>query len=229
MYKYIITYSCIEPSGPPLMFIGTSSKKHITLTWDLPAPDKQNGIIVGFSINISSDDQDYNIFSLLVTRHSRHHSFANLRPNTLYHCFIAANTKIGIGPYTGLSLKTLEDGKYMYCIVIVKIVSLVAPVSAPHITFIQALDSSTVVIRWIPPVVESRNGQIRYYQVRIVRNATEKLVYENTTVAVLVSLIPSYTYTFSVAAVTVNIGPFSNAIEITMPEDGKKKLKTLSK
>ena len=228
MYKYIITCSCIEPSGPPLMFNGTSSKDYITLTWDLPAPDKQNGIIIGFSINISSDDQNYNNFSILVTRHSRQHSFGNLRPNTIYHCFIAAKTNIGIGPYTGLSLKTLEDGKYMYCIPIVKTVFLVAPVSAPNITFIQALDSSTVVIRWIPPVEESRNGQIRYYLVKIVRNAMEKDVYENTTVAVLVSLIPSYTYAFSVAAVTVKIGPFSNAIEITMPEDGKKKLKALS-
>lgn len=227
MYKCIMTCSCIEPSGPPLMFSGTSGKDYITLTWDLPAPDKQNGKIIGFSINITSDDQNYINFSILVTRHSRKHSFGNLDPNTKYHCFIAAKTNIGIGPYTGMSLETLEDGKYMYCI-IVNIVSLVAPVSAPNITFIQALDSSTVVIRWIPPVEESRNGQIRYYQIRIVINATERLVYENTTVAVLVSLIPSYTYAFSVAAVTVSVGPFSNTIEITMPEDGRQKLKTLS-
>ena len=223
MYKCIMTCSCIEPSGPPLMFNGTSGKDYITLTWDLPAPDKQNGIIIGFLIKISSDDQDYNNFSILDAHHSRHHSFANLRPNTKYHCFIAAKTNIGIGPYTELSLETLEDGKYMYCILIVNIVSLVAPVSAPNVTFIQALDSSTVVIRWIPPVEESHNGQIRYYQIRIVSNDTERLVYENTTVAVLVSLIPSYKYAFSVAAVTVSVGPFSNAIEITMPEDGRQK------
>jgi len=37
------------------------------------------------------------------------------------------------------------------------------------------------------------------------------------------SLHPFYTYTFSVAAYTVGLGPFSEPVNQVMPQDGKEK------
>ena len=43
----------------------------------------------------------------------------------------------------------------------------------------------------------------------------------NSTELVLSSLHPAFTYTFSVAASTVEVGPSSPGVNITLPEDGK--------
>ena len=89
----------------------------------------------------------------------------------------------------------------------------------------KALDSSTVILRWVPPPLESHNGIIKYYIVRV--SIEEKEIStsdEEIEVAVIVSLMPSFTYSFEVAAVTVAQGPFSDAINITLPEDGEQYL-----
>ena len=48
-----------------------------------------------------------------------------------------------------------------------------------------------------------------------------KIVVVTDSVGVLVALTPSFTYNFSVSGYTVDIGPYSDPISITMPENGE--------
>ena len=96
--------------------------------------------------------------------------------------------------------------------------------TSPSITLSYAIDSRSVAIQWTPPPVEDHNGIIRKYVVKLqVVGNNGTLAYFNTTrmTAIIGSLIPSYTYQFSVAAYTVATGPFTALIIITLPEDGK--------
>lgn len=97
-----------------------------------------------------------------------------------------------------------------------------APSSAPVINVGYSIDSSTVAIQWTPPPSADHNGIIREYRVlttnlKTMENQTNSF---STTTGIIGSLTPSFKYSFSVAAVTVAEGPYSSAINITMPEDG---------
>lgn len=101
-----------------------------------------------------------------------------------------------------------------------------APASAPNITNIVSLDSTTVEIYWESPSPADHNGIIRNYRIGVVNinsGQTHEVV-TTSTIAVIGELAPSYTYSFSVAAHTIASGPYSLAVHITMPEDGKEAL-----
>ena len=85
-----------------------------------------------------------------------------------------------------------------------------------------AVDSSTVALQWNPPPVEDHNGIIRKYLVNATAVETGKytLTEITGTTGIIVSLVPSFTYMFSVSAYTVSAGPYSPVITITLPEDG---------
>lgn len=95
------------------------------------------------------------------------------------------------------------------------------------------------MLSWDPPNAEQQNGRLVSYHVRIMETQIMYLdtgvvtstmgVNLNRTYAVtedrvkLINMLhPSYNYTVSIAAATsVGIGTFSNALTITMPEDGE--------
>lgn len=90
-------------------------------------------------------------------------------------------------------------------------------------TLSYVVDSRSVALQWTPPPGEYHNGVIRRYVVKIqVVGSNNSLIYFNTTrtTAIIGSLIPSYTYQFSVAAYTVALGPFTTLTTLTLPEDG---------
>ena len=91
------------------------------------------------------------------------------------------------------------------------------------ITVAYTVDSSTAVLQWIPPTSQNHNGVIRGYTVNVtaLNVGSFRQVGVTGTTAVIVSLVPSFTYTLSVAAYTVAIGPYSAPVNITMPQDGK--------
>ena len=98
-----------------------------------------------------------------------------------------------------------------------------APSSAPMILTSYAVDSSTAILQWAAPPPEDHNGVIQDYVINITAlntGAYREMTFIGTTV-VIVSLIPSFTYHFSVSARTVGIGPYSDPVTITMPQDGK--------
>lgn len=101
-----------------------------------------------------------------------------------------------------------------------------APTAEPGNVTAAALSSQSIHVSWDPPPFNNRNGQIRYYIIHVTEadtgNNFTQLVTGNE--FTFLSLHPYYTYTFTVAAVTVELGPFSNIISVTTEEDGKKLL-----
>ena len=88
---------------------------------------------------------------------------------------------------------------------------------------------TAVQLEWIPPREEDVNGVVQAYVVTInLVNITDPQTgavwqqrIEDDTDALIESLHPFYSYSFSVAAETVALGPFTPPITIEMPEDGK--------
>ena len=85
------------------------------------------------------------------------------------------------------------------------------------------LNSYTLSISWSPPEPQDINGVIRGYTVTLLEMDTLESITDTTnqTSITLSSLIPSFTYVYTVAARTVSLGPASPEMNITMPEDGK--------
>ena len=101
-----------------------------------------------------------------------------------------------------------------------------APTLAPEGVVITAIDSRTLLISWLPPHFDHRNGIIREYRVNITERETE-MVYRLATAATSLtvsSLHPFYTYDCTLTAFTIAEGPYSVEVNITMPEDGMSSL-----
>ena len=105
--------SLTVPSGPPLMFNAMAqSSQSIILVWEPPSPEDQNGLIVGYTINVT-DLETGERYQHLST--STNITIGSLTPFTTYICIIAARTNIGIGPFsTVVTVQTMEDGM-CYC------------------------------------------------------------------------------------------------------------------
>ena len=99
---------------------------------------------------------------------------------------------------------------------------LSAPSGAPSNLTAMAINSTSVHLRWLPPDEDQHNGDIRHYNIRIVELHSGREFQLNSTniTTVYTGLHPAYTYSFTVAAVTVEIGPYSDSAIATMPEDG---------
>ena len=113
----------------------------------------------------------------------------------------------------------------MHCVcttLLSMIVSIVAPSTAPVITTGYSIDSRTVSIQWDAPPDEHHNGIIRKYivNVTIVETGDTWNTTFSGTSAIIGSLVPSFTYQFTVTAYTVAAGPYSTVVTIVMPEDG---------
>ncbi len=77
-------------------------------------------------------------------------------------------------------------------------------------------------MKWSPPSDEHHNGIISSYNVHVVGvNTGEEFMRSvNTLQSVFANLHPFYSYEFSVAAVTIAAGPFSEPVVMKMPEAG---------
>ena len=84
------------------------------------------------------------------------------------------------------------------------------------------INSTSVHLSWLPPDEDQHNGDIRHYSIRIVQvhSGREFQLNSTNTTSIYTGLHPAYTYSFTVAAVTVEIGPYSDAAIATMSEDG---------
>ena len=98
----------------------------------------------------------------------------------------------------------------------------VAPSGAPPNLTALVINSTSVHLSWLGPDEDQHNGDIRHYSIRIVQvhSGREFQLNSTNTTSIYTSLHPAYTYSFTVAAVTVEIGPYSNPAIATMPEDG---------
>ena len=97
----------IVPSGyPQQLFVDETTPDSLTLSWAPPPSDEQNGAIIGYVINVTHADtlqttQYYSTYSNI--------TITNLDPYTTYVCVVAAETSIGVGPFSHLFFVQTEE------------------------------------------------------------------------------------------------------------------------
>ena len=109
----------LVPDGPPVNITITEVTPYsVTLQWNPPTPDKQNGVIVSYVINVMTDDQ---VQRMVVQSNDSQQTISNLTPYTTYTFSISASTSIGQGPFSAaVATRTSETGKeqnvFHYCL-----------------------------------------------------------------------------------------------------------------
>lgn len=91
-----------------------------------------------------------------------------------------------------------------------------APDGPPINVVVTPVNTRTIKVTWDPPAVENRNGIITRYSVSYFpvgdSNAIQQLSTEATFLVVTAGITPDMEYNFTVAAITILIGPESSGI-----------------
>ena len=87
------------PSGSPLNFSTEATTPRTVFSWEPPLLEQQNGVILGYIVNIVSDDKKM-MFQLYSNQHETSLSASIFEPYTVYRCPVAAFTTPGAGPYS---------------------------------------------------------------------------------------------------------------------------------
>ena len=97
------------PSSPPSSYTAVAlSSRSILLTWDAPPVEGQNGIITGYTVNIT--ELETGEVSAIFTE-SNSLTLYSLQPFTTYGFLVSAETVVGRGPATRfVSVTTQEEG-----------------------------------------------------------------------------------------------------------------------
>ena len=103
------------------------------------------------------------------------------------------------------------------------IMLFLAPDSAPLHASGVALGSTSIHITWDPPAIEDHNGVIREYRVNITHIPTQFFVQQTTnqTQIIIENLSPYHIYHCYIVAITVDEGPYTNAITVLTNEAGE--------
>ena len=218
--NYII-FATIAPSGSPLSLTSQKTSTSLTLSWDPPANESQNGVIRQYIIKILEDDTsattEYNSSVSIIT-------ITDLHPYYTYKCSVAAET-VDIGPYTAvLTVQLDEDSKGLTDArsYLLSLSVTIGPAAAPRDFSGVALSSKSISLSWNPPTLEDRNGIIRSYTINsteLETNNTFSYTSVGTTLRIN-SLHPYYRYQFTITAVTISSGPSSAVITVRTLEDG---------
>ena len=112
------TSSLTAPSSPPLNSSGeVLGPTTLSITWQPPAPEGQNGIITSYTVLITE------VLTNTTTTYQRDGSrtellIPGLHPYYDYNCSVAAETSVGLGPFaTPFTVTTQQDGECM-CLVV---------------------------------------------------------------------------------------------------------------
>ena len=85
------------------------------------------------------------------------------------------------------------------------------------------LSSTAISLTWMPPPLSSQNGIIREYTINITELETgEVFQHVSTTTSITVTILhPYYSYSCTVSAFTVAMGPYTEAVTVVTLEDSK--------
>ena len=92
-------FYCLAPSDPPLYIKTTSrSTSSLSLTWDPPEKDKQNGVIISYTACVSQSENEacFQKFTINTTEWD----IRNLNASTKYCIRVLASNKAGNSPYS---------------------------------------------------------------------------------------------------------------------------------
>ena len=108
----MIIVSPVPTASPQNVQATPLSSTAFSLTWQPPPVDRQNGIILGYFINMT--ELDTGRHTQLIANTTSLSVNTGLHPFYRYHFVIAAETVIGRGPPSREHLaRTLEDGIYV--------------------------------------------------------------------------------------------------------------------
>ena len=101
--------------------------------------------------------------------------------------------------------------------------NIIAPTAAPLQVRVSSFDAVSISLVWEPPPFSDRNGEIVQYHIRITEQESHSQFPYSTQQQqyTLSNLHPYYTYLISIAAETVEIGPFSSDLQQRTGESGK--------
>lgn len=96
------------------------------------------------------------------------------------------------------------------------------PTATPANASATTLNSESIYLSWEPPPFSEQNGQIQHYIINVTELDTGNSFIQiaTSTEFTFYSLHPYYTYAFTIAAMTVDIGPTSNSVIAMTEEDG---------
>ena len=112
----LLSHFCpIVPTGPPQgVEVQSETSTTLVLSWQPPAPENQNGIIVHYIVNITEMETGRLLSFTAVNMTTL--SVPMLHPFYTYTCIVAAVT-VGIGPYSAtVEVELPEDGKQVYTV-----------------------------------------------------------------------------------------------------------------
>lgn len=213
-YSSSIVVTTLEdaPSSPPVNIEAVAnSPTSVAISWDPPPLQARNGLLRQYSLLITAETPWLQFTEeLVVNGTSTELNATGLAAFVTYHIQINAHT-ISPGPLsTALPVTTFET----------------APSSPPCNLSLSILSPSAIELTWLPPQEEARNGIIRHYRIRLWEAVSTdtplsllKEVHEESFPAIFSGLHPFYHYELRISAVTVSLGPFSDPISWTMPED----------
>jgi receptor-type tyrosine-protein phosphatase Q len=178
----------------------------LLLNWDVPLPQEVNGIVVDYTINITSS---VGTSTVQVGSNITTYVLGSLRPYIAYTCIIAAHTSVGQGPFSvGVTLTTPEG----------------VPEAPPTSISQNNVMARSVDLSWSPPRSDLQNGVIRYYSLEVYENNTGNSSTYQTLSAqtsyTIRNLHPYYTYSIRILAVTVGPGPLSISHTVNTLEAG---------
>ena len=86
-----------------------------------------------------------------------------------------------------------------------------------------SVSSMGFLVAWDEPQLEHQNGIIDHYVISVIETETDNAtLYTSVSLTfTLQNLHPFYNYELSIAAFTVGMGPFSQAINVTTDQEGK--------
>ena len=98
----------------------------------------------------------------------------------------------------------------------------IAPSGPPLSLSGYSLSSTSIRLTWDRPAHGQINGVLKKYQIRLIETITGQLSLYTTTLHYITinSLHPYYNYTCEVAAYTIALGPYSDAVSIVTQPDG---------
>ncbi|XP_035794754.1 neogenin-like isoform X2 [Anopheles albimanus] len=169
------------------------TERDIHLQWDPPAVT--NGIITKYRVYYAETENGAEMYSDTTTTEV---IINELRPYTHYTMYVVPFNQVGMGdPSHELGVKTYSS----------------TPSEPPANVTLETTSSTSITIRWEPPPVEERNGQITGYKIKYRKN--KKALQVETTPAnvryyILKDLEKMSAYQVKIAAMTINgTGPFT--------------------
>jgi len=197
------------PSLAPANFIVASqTSTSILVSWQPPPIHSRNGIIIGFKLFYKRKGSSHSGYTVYI-HNALTYNATGLLKYTEYELQVLAFTKIGDGPNSSvLTTRTRQD----------------VPSQAPVNLRVVSKTSTSIIVSWQPPPLDSRNGIIIGFKLFYKRKASTDLGHtvniSNTLTHNAIRLLKYTEYEFQVLAFTqIGNGPSSSVLATRTKQD----------